>query len=101
MVASGSVGFWLARIGRSDRILVVVLRSVIQIRIIVRIVVGSPVKRPGKLLNKKATASGKETAVLVAREVRTKTEVIANAGPHPKAAIVEGASQRGCVRGSG
>ena len=54
---------------------------------------------PGKLWNKKATASGKETAVLIAREVRTKTGMIANAGPHPKAAIVEGSSQRGCVNG--
>jgi hypothetical protein len=68
--------------------LVVVLRSVIQIRIIVRIVVGNPVNRPGKLLKKEASASREETAMLITREVRAKTDVTANAGSHPKAAIV-------------
>ena len=88
MVGSGSGGFWLTRRGRIDRVLVVVIRFVIQIGIIVRIVVGNPVNRPGKLLKKEAAASREETAVLITREVRTKTDVIANAGSHPKAAIV-------------
>src|ERR1700730_10739425 len=110
MVDGGSEGFRLHGHGRIVPILIVVIRSVIQIGVIVRIV-GIPVTRPDKLLKKDTMVAMKETAVLIKCEGRRRREVTANSGSHPecragtvgneppaKTATVEPTAARGRVR---
>jgi hypothetical protein len=63
--------------------LIVVIGSVIQIGVIVRII-GIPIKRPGKLLRKDPMVSMRETAVLMKCEAGTKCEIPANSRSHPE-----------------
>jgi hypothetical protein len=87
--------------------LIVVIRSVIQIGVIVRIV-GIPINGPGKLLRKDTMIAMKETAVLM------KCEVPVNSRSHPerragtvgtepttKTAAVQSTAGRGRVRRGG
>src|SRR6202035_4261102 len=78
MIASGFGGFRLHRRARIVPILVVVIRHVIQIRVIVRITERIPIKRPDKLSKKGRMVAVKETAILIQREVT------ANSGSHPE-----------------
>src|SRR5260221_5617660 len=81
MVDGGSEGFRLHRRGRIVPILIVVIGSVIQIGVIVRIV-GIPINRPAKLLKKATMVAMKETAVFMKSEGRTKSEDPPNSRSH-------------------
>ena len=94
----GSGGFRLHRRDRIVRVLEIVIRSVIQIGVIVRIAVRVPVKRPDSLLKKDTTIATKETAVLI------ECEVVSNSGgnePTAKIATAKPATARGRLRSRG
>src|ERR1700693_6336862 len=78
MIAGRFRGFRLHGRARIVPILVVVIRPVIQIRVIVRIAERIPIKRPDKLLKKGRMVAVKETAILIQREVT------AVSGSHPE-----------------
>ena len=88
--AGRSGGFRLYVRGRSIRVLVVVIRLVIQIGVVIRIAESVPIKRPDRLLEKNTTVATKGTAILTECEVVSATE-IATAKP----------AARGRLRGCG
>src|SRR5260221_5851909 len=83
MVDGGSEGFRLHRRGRIVPILIVVIGSVIQIGVIVRIV-GIPINRPAKLLKKATMVAMKETAGFMKSGGRTKSEIPPKSKAHPQ-----------------
>jgi hypothetical protein len=91
MIGGGFGGFRLHRYGGIVPILVI--RSIIQIGVTVRIAVGIPVNRPDKLLKKEPMVAirepavfivMKETPVLIKCETTTEREVMANSVSHPE-----------------
>jgi hypothetical protein len=100
MIGGGFGGFRLHRYGGIVPILVI--RSIIQIGVTVRIAVGIPVNRPDKRLKKDAIVAIRETpvfismketrvfislektAVLIKCDGRRRREVTANSGSHPE-----------------
>src|SRR6202011_1180634 len=76
----GSEGFRLHGHGRIVPILIVVIRSVIEIRVIVRIV-GIPINRPGKLLKKDTMVT--ETTVTKAAVISANRKSTSRKSPRP------------------